>query len=96
MAEYCYIVASPGELEHEVATAEPEFAIVAAGLETGLHLPQVSESQGPSVGLGSRRLRGLLSILSRVRIGAHCSHLLIKSDALGGRNRLLLLGPRKI
>ena len=51
-AEYCYTVASPEELEHEVTVAEPEFAIVAAGLEKGSHLPEVSKPQEPPVGLG--------------------------------------------
>ena len=38
-------------LGHEVAAAEPEFVIVAAGLEKGPHLPEVSEPQEPLVGL---------------------------------------------
>ena len=33
--------------------AEPEFTIVAAGLDKGPHLPEVSEPQEPSVGLGA-------------------------------------------
>ena len=33
--------------------AEPEFAIVAVGLEKGPHLPKVSEPQEPPVGLGA-------------------------------------------
>ena len=48
--EHCCTEASSEELEHEVATAEPEFIIVAAGLEKGLHLPEVLEPQEPSVG----------------------------------------------
>ena len=50
-AEHCYIAASPEELEHEAAAVEPEFAIVVAGLEKDLHLPEVSEPQEPPVGL---------------------------------------------
>ena len=44
-------MASSEVLEHEAAAAEPEFAIVAVGLEKGPHLPEVSEPQEPSVGL---------------------------------------------
>ena len=51
-AEHCYTVASPEELEHEVVAAEPKFVIVAAGLEKGLHLPEVSEPQ-ELAGLGA-------------------------------------------
>ena len=40
-AEHCYIEASLEELELEVAAAEPEFAVAAAGLELGPHLPEV-------------------------------------------------------
>ena len=84
-------MASPEELGHEVAAAEPEFAIVAAGLEKGPHLPEVLEPQEPSVGLEAVGVEK-----GRARIGAHRSHLLIRSIALGGRNRLLLLVSRKI
>ena len=52
-AEHYYSEASLEELEHEVAAAEPEFVIVAAGLEKGPHLPEVSEPQEPPVGLGA-------------------------------------------
>ena len=52
-AEHYYIATSPKELEHKVAVAEPKFAIVAAKLEKGPHLPEVSEPQEPSVGLGA-------------------------------------------
>ena len=52
-AKHCYTVASSEELEHEVVAAEPEFAIMAAGLERGPHLPEVSEPQELSVGLGA-------------------------------------------
>ena len=40
-AEHCYTGALPEVLKHEVAVAEPEFVIVAAGLERGPHLPEV-------------------------------------------------------
>ena len=53
MAGHCCIGASPGEVELEVEAAEPGFAIVAAGLEKGPHLPEVSEPQEPPVGLGA-------------------------------------------
>ena len=52
-AEHCYTAASLEEFEYEVAVAEPEFAIMAAGLEKGLHLPKVSEPQELPVGLGA-------------------------------------------
>ena len=51
--EHCYTGASPEVLEHEAAAAEPEFAIIAAALEKGPHLPEVSEPQEPPVGLGA-------------------------------------------
>ena len=50
-AEHCYIAASLEVLGHEVAAAESEFAIMAVELEKGLHLPEVSGPQEPSVGL---------------------------------------------
>ena len=53
VAERCCTMASPEVLGHEVVAAEPKFAIVAAGLEKGLHLPEVSEPQEPPVGLGA-------------------------------------------
>ena len=37
----CCIGASPGEVELEAEVAEPGFAVVAAGLERGPHLPEV-------------------------------------------------------
>ena len=37
---YC-IEASPEEVELEAEVAEPEFVVVAAGLERGPHLPEV-------------------------------------------------------
>ena len=49
--EHCYIAASPEELGHEVAATEPEFEVVAAGLEKGPHLPEVLGPQEPLVGL---------------------------------------------
>ena len=49
MAEHCYITASPEELGHEVVAAKLEF--VAAGIEKGPHLPEVSEPQELPVGL---------------------------------------------
>ena len=52
-AKHCYTEASPEELEHEVVAAEPEFVIVAAGLEKSPHFPEVSGPQEPSVGLGA-------------------------------------------
>ena len=51
--EHCYIVAFLEVLEHEVAAAEPEFVIVAAGLELGSHLFESSKPQEPPVGLGA-------------------------------------------
>ena len=39
--EHCCIRASPVEVELEVEVAEPEFAVAAAGLELGPHLPEV-------------------------------------------------------
>ena len=50
--EHYYIAASSEELEHEVVVEELEFVIVATGLEKGPHLPEVSEPQELSVGLG--------------------------------------------
>ena len=41
MAEHCCTGASPEEVELEVEAAEPEFVIVAAGLQRGPHLPDV-------------------------------------------------------
>ena len=38
---HCCIGASPEEVELEVEAAEPRFAVVAAGLERGPHLPEV-------------------------------------------------------
>ena len=52
--EHYYTEASLEVLEHEAAAVESEFAIVAAGLEKGLHLPEVSEPQGPLVGLETK------------------------------------------
>ena len=40
-AEHCCTKASPEEFELEAEAAEPEFVIVVAGLERGLHLPKV-------------------------------------------------------
>ena len=37
----CCIEASPGEVGLVVEAAEPEFAVAAAGLELGPHLPEV-------------------------------------------------------
>ena len=53
VAEHCCTKASPEVVEHEVVATEPEFVIVAAGLEKGLHLPEVSEPQELPVGLGA-------------------------------------------
>ena len=39
--EHCCIGASPGDFELEVEAAEPGFAVAAAGLELGPHLPEV-------------------------------------------------------
>ena len=50
-AGHCCIGASPGEVGLKVEAAEPGFAIVAVGLEKGLHLLEVSEPQEPQVGL---------------------------------------------
>ena len=52
--EHCCIGASPEEFELEVEAAEPEFVIAAVGLQEGLHLLEVSEPQGSSVGLGAK------------------------------------------
>ena len=41
MGEHYYIVASPEELGLGVVAVEPEFEVVAAGLERGPHLPEV-------------------------------------------------------
>ena len=41
MAEHYCIEASPEEVGLEVEAAEPEFAVAAAGLERGPHLPEV-------------------------------------------------------
>ena len=38
---HCCIEALPEEVELEAEVAEPEFAVVAAGLERGPHLPEV-------------------------------------------------------
>ena len=46
-------MALPKELEHEVAAVEPEFAIMAVGLEKGPYLSKVSKPQEPPVGLGA-------------------------------------------
>ena len=40
-AGQCCIGASPGEVELEVAAAEPRFVVAAAGLELGPHLLEV-------------------------------------------------------
>ena len=53
VVEHCCTEASPEELEHEVVAAEPKFVIMAAGLEKGPHLPEVSEPQELTVGLGA-------------------------------------------
>ena len=50
-AEHCYTGASSEVLGHEAEATEPGFAIVAAGLEKGPHLPEVSEPQEPPVDL---------------------------------------------
>ena len=42
------------------------------------------------------RLGRPLDTLSKARIGAHRSHLLIRGGALGGRDWLFLFGPRKV
>ena len=41
MAEHCCTKASPKEVELEAKVAEPEFVVVAAGLERGPYLPKV-------------------------------------------------------
>ena len=41
MVEHCCIVASSEELGRGVVAAELEFKVVTAGLEKGLHLPEV-------------------------------------------------------
>ena len=46
---YC-IVALPEELGHGVVAVEPEFEVVAAGLEKGPHSPKVLGPQEPPVG----------------------------------------------
>ena len=51
--EHCYTAASSEVLRHEVVATKPEFVIMAAGLEKGPHLPEVSGPQEPSVGLGA-------------------------------------------
>ena len=66
---------------------------MAAGLEKGPHSLEVLSPQEPLVGLEAEGLRGSLNILSRARISAHCSHLLIGGSALSSGNQLLLLGP---
>ena len=38
---HCCIEASPEDFELEAEVAEPEFVVVAAGLEGGPHLPEV-------------------------------------------------------
>ena len=48
--EHYYTEASPEEVELEVEAAEPEFVIVAAGLEKGPHFPEVAEPWEPPVG----------------------------------------------
>ena len=40
-AEHCCTRTSPEEFELEVEAAEPGFAVAAAGLELGPHLPEV-------------------------------------------------------
>ena len=50
MAEHYCIMASPEELGHGVVAAEPEFEVVAAGLEKGLHSLEVLGPQELSVG----------------------------------------------
>ena len=40
-AEHCYTKALPEEVELEAEVSEPEFVVVAVGLERGLHLPEV-------------------------------------------------------
>ena len=49
----CCTEASPEEFELEAEVAEPEFVVVAAGLERGPHLLEVSEPQELLVGLGA-------------------------------------------
>ena len=44
VAEHCCIVALLEELGLEVVVAEPEFRVVAVGLEKGPHSPEVSKS----------------------------------------------------
>ena len=44
-------MASPEVLEHEAVAAEPEFGVVAVGLEKGPHSPEVLRPQELSVGL---------------------------------------------
>ena len=41
MAEHCCTEASPEEVELEAEVAEPEFVVVAVGLEGCPHLPEV-------------------------------------------------------
>ena len=41
--EHYYIMALPEELGNGVVVAEPEFKVVAAGLEKGPHSPEFSE-----------------------------------------------------
>ena len=47
--EHCCTEASLEEVELEVEVAEAEFAVVAAELERGPHLPEVLKPQEPPV-----------------------------------------------
>ena len=51
--EHCCTEALPEEVELEAEVAEPEFVVVAAGLERGPHLSEVLKPQELPVGLGA-------------------------------------------
>ena len=58
-------MASPEELEHKVAAAEPEFTIAVAGLEKGPHFSEVSEPQEPPVGLEAKGVEKIFGHLEQ-------------------------------
>ena len=95
-AKHCYIAASPEELEHEVVAAKPEFAIVAAGLEKGPHLPEVLEPQELLVGLGTKGVEKTFGHPEQGENRYSSSHLIIRGGALGSRDWLFLFGLRKV
>ena len=95
-AEPCCTGASPEEVELEVEVAEPEFVVVAAGLERAYICLRSQSLRNRRLAWGPRGLRRSLGILSKARIGVHCSHLLICSGALSSGNQLLLLGPGEV